>query len=152
LPLPIRLPGLSKGFWSKIPKLGVKKLSKRVVRAKQVKRPRLFCSLICEIVLLADPTTIDAIMAGPAHRALCRPSENIRVTRGKVALHVAAMQQVHLVQWLAACSCRRQGRAVVQAGAGDPGKGPGSGHLEVATTLENYASAYRGRDIRAKHA
>jgi hypothetical protein len=27
------------GFWSKIPKLGVTQLSKRVVRAKQVKKP-----------------------------------------------------------------------------------------------------------------
>jgi hypothetical protein len=141
--------------------------AKRVVRAKQVKRPRLFCSIfrpcvapamlpepftigcyglhcceiasgeeICEIVLLADPTTIDAIMAGPAHRALCRLSENIRVTGGKVALHVAAMQQVHLVQWLAACSCRRQGRAVVRAGAAIRAKALVWGTWRVATTLE----------------
>jgi hypothetical protein len=31
--------GQRQGFWSKIPKLGVTQLSKRVVRAKQVKKP-----------------------------------------------------------------------------------------------------------------
>jgi hypothetical protein len=37
-------------------------------------------------------------------------------------------------------------------GLANRGKGSASGHLEVATTLENYASAYRAKDIRAKHA
>jgi hypothetical protein len=34
--------GQRQGFWSKIPKLGVTQLFKRVIRAKQVKRPRLW--------------------------------------------------------------------------------------------------------------
>ena len=46
----------------------------------------------------------------------------------------------------------KEDRAAVQAGWRTGAKAQLRGHLEVATTLENYASAYRAKDIRGKHA
>ena len=39
---------------------------------------------------------------------LIRPSKNIRVTRGKVALNVAVRQQRHFLRWPTSGSCRAE--------------------------------------------